>query len=206
MDKMIGALPALGAVFGYLIYFPYLWIFVDVREGVRHVIEYVETKQVVLQAEAPETPLVDAIGRSHVVPACETHRFRAPVETDGKLLVGTRIEYLTGRGQPIIRTVGKRPVYEKLVSVKCTPQPVPVIAFDALRDVPSWNPGIVDHVKSELSVDERDGDLLGYVTETELVFEKPFQPHEFVPLASLLGAWISLVLVLRQMRAKSDVP
>ena len=57
--------------------------------------------------------------------------------------------------------------------------------------------GMADHVKAELEVTETKGEFIGYVTETELVFEKPFRPLDFVPLASLAGAWISLLYSLR---------
>ena len=211
MTELLPAFSAIGALMGLVVYFPFLWLFVDYHKDVDHfydeVVKINRTLQpIVVQHKLPNKP--------QDVSGCDPYTIEEPKIRDGQIILRKRVEQISGWGKPIIQTIGTVPVYKSYYEVTCHldggPPKLDVPKLDVPKldvpklDVPKLN---VPRSGPYRSVRETDRQIVGYVRETELVFEKPFNPLDFSVAASLLSSTFFLVkLFCRRVSQNTDGP
>lgn len=200
-EKFIASLPAIGAILGGAIYYPYLWISVDYHEDVPYIRESYETELLNIAEFSKDHEVIeDIFGAKHIVPDCvleAPYSIPIPKLNDGKLMKNENFVYASGRGEPIIRITGERPIFSKSYELLCHAKVSPIMTVNPASLAPEPIAGSIGKVESELELKEVDDSVVGHITEREVVFEKPFDISGFIQFFSMAGAWISLMYLFR---------
>ena len=202
MTKFLPAFPAIGALIGLGVYFPFLWLFVDYHKDVEH---YYDEVVKIHRTLRPVMTREYLSNEPDNLSKCDPYTIEEPKTEDGQIILRKMVEHKSGWGEPIIRTIGTIPVYKTSYEVTCNLDSRPAKLEVPKLTVPKLTVPKLDVSKLDVprltvpkldvpklgpyrSVKEIDRQIVGYITETELVFEKPFKPLDISYAASLLGS------------------
>lgn len=201
-ERVLAALPAIGILVGFALYYPVAWLFLESHQEFTYVVESEKREPLQFSSyEMVETEVFDQL-KKYNVPRCDIADAAnllpegVPVLTDGELVLEKRVVTASGRGDPIVKVVGEVPVFSAEYSLECKPELIFATQVDPRTGGVKSIPIIVD-VRSKLELVQTDRKVAGYVTKKQIEFEKPFEPSDLAQLATAVGAWIALAALFR---------